>query len=135
MIGKAKENYGSRFLYAEDLLVDGEFRTAKVTIDKFHSGGTLQAADGKLVDKPAISFAGRDKILVLCKTNASILHFVTGQQPGDKWVGHQITLQVRIVEAFGELVPAIRVIPPAGCPIRKQLIKRLGTKAEWKSNT
>lgn len=124
--------YGSAYLYSEDLLSNREYRMVDAEISKVAPPGTLKTADKKLIDKWTIFFKGMEKALVLCKTNASIIHFVTGEEPGDDWIGHTVTLQVRMVESFGEMVPAIRVIPPDGVMVRKNVRKRLGTKAVWK---
>lgn len=125
-----KEDYGSRFLYAEDLIVDGSFRTVTLEVSAWHEPGTITAANGKKVDKPCIEFAGKQKMLALCKTNRSVGVIVTGQQAGPKWIGHKLTLQARVVEAFGEKVLALRIIPQPGTVLRKSLKDRLGMKAE-----
>lgn len=118
------------FLYAEDLIAGGKFHDAVVEIESVAAPNTTKASDGRAVDKWVLSFKGKDKRLVLCKTNVSILKFVTGEQPGDGWVGKSIRLQARIVDAFGSETTAIRVVPPVGVSIRKKLIERLGRKAE-----
>ena len=129
-----KQEYGTGFLYAEDLLKNQQFQTVTVEIAEVIEPHTITAANGKVVDKYCLKFVGKSKILALCKTSASIIHFVTGDPPGPEWVGKTITLQVRNVEAFGEQVLAIRVIPPAGTRVRKTILQRLGTKAEFKAN-
>lgn len=126
-----KEDYGSRFLYSENLLSGGKYHSPTLTISAYHPPGSLISADKKPIMKPTIGFDGRDKMLVLCKTNVSILIAVTGEQPGEKWIGKSCRLEVRIVDAFGEQVTALRVMPPQGCMIRKALLARLGSKAEW----
>lgn len=131
---KGKENFGSRFLYAEDLLVGGEFKTVNLTISEFHPAGTLRAADKRVIDKNSIGFEGKSKLLVLCKTNEGVIHYTTGEPPGPKWIGHKVTLQPRVVEAFGDDVVALRIIPPAGTKVRKSILQRLGKKAEWSGN-
>lgn len=127
---KKDDNYGSAYLYAEDLLFGGEFRTVQVTIERVIPAGELRAASGKVIDKPSLKFMGKEKILVLCKTNNSMIHFCTGELP-ENWAGKTITLQPRIVEAFGDSVVAIRVIPPPGVKVRRSVLKRLGEKAVW----
>ena len=127
-----QQNYGSRFLYSEDLLIDGKFLSPVVEISEVHQPGTLQSADKRSIDKWTIGFRGKQNLLVLCKTNASIIHFLTGCEPGEKWIGHCVTLEVREVSAFGAQTLAIRVIPPKGTVLRKSLIDRLGKKAEFK---
>jgi hypothetical protein len=131
-MSEKSENYGSEYLYSEDLLHKQTYVTADVTIEEVIQPGTLTTKDKRKIDKWSLRFVGKSKILVLCKTNASILHHVIGDAPGPSWVGKSIKLQVRVVEAFGAQVTAIRVIPPTGCMIRKSLIQRLGTKAEWR---
>jgi hypothetical protein len=127
-MSKDKENYGSAYLYAEDLVSSGEFRTVTVEIEKVIPPNTLTAGNGKKIDKTTLKFKGKEKMLVLCKTNVAMIPFVTGEQVEDA-TGHKIVLQPRIVEAFGEQVVAIRVMPPLGVPVRRAVGKRLGTKA------
>mgnify|MGYP000459922436 CR=1 FL=1 len=131
----AKTDYGTGYLYAEDLLVGGQFRTAPVTISEVVPPGTLRAANGKTIDKPVVRFEGKAKALCLCKTNASIIHIVTGETMGPGWVGKTITLQARTFPAFGEKnTLGIRVIPPVGTALRRKLAERLGAAAVWKSS-
>lgn len=129
-MSKKEDNYGSAYLYAEDLLHGGEFRTVTVEISEYIPANTLRAANNKIIDKPSVKFVGKQKILVLCKTNAAMIHYCTGELP-DRWVGKTITLQPRIIEAFGDSVVAIRVIPPPGVKVRRSVLKRLGEKAVW----
>lgn len=126
------ESYGSRFLYSEDLLHKQQYMDANVIVQEVFEPGSLKAADGRVIDKWTLRFEGKEKMLVIGKTNTSIIHHIVGEPPGPEWIGKQIRLQVREVEAFGEIVPAIRVMPPNGCMIRRSLIKRLGKKAVWK---
>jgi hypothetical protein len=125
------ESYGTGYLYSEDFLIGGEYKTVSLEIEKALPPGTLKSADKKPIDKWTLSFKGKEKLLVLCKTNCTIIHCISGNPPGDAWEGQKVTLQVRIVESFGDNVTAIRVMPPNGCMVRKNVIKRLGTKAVW----
>lgn len=126
------DNYGTGYLYSEDFLAGGEYKTVSVEVDSVFPPGSIKTADKKPIDKWTISFAGKEKRLVLCKTNVTVIHCVSGNPPGDLWKGVKLTLQVRIVESFGDMVTAIRVMPPNGCLVRKNVVKRLGTKAVWK---
>lgn len=130
-----KESYGSRFLYSENLLINGEFKSPVVEISEVHSPGTIKSADGRVIDKWTIGFKGKSKLLVLCKTNASLIHFLTGYEPGDGWIGGKIKIQARIVKAFGEDTTAIRVMPEPGTTLRKKLIEGLGKPAIFNGNT
>jgi hypothetical protein len=123
---KEKESYGQEFLYAENLLAKGAYQTVKVKIAEAIEPNRLRSANGKPIDKWTLRFDGKAKMLVLCKTNESVLHFVCGGGPAE-WVGKEITLAE--VEAFGDQVVAIRVMP-VGVKIRKGLVKRLGTPAQ-----
>ena len=130
---KAKE-YGPQYLYAEDLIRGGDYNEATVTIEQVIPAGTLQTANKKTIPHPTLKFAGKDKLFVLCaKVNQRMMPIVTGESQPEKWVGHKITLQVRIVEAFGQQVPALRIVPPLGTMIRKSLSDRLGKKASLKA--
>lgn len=128
-----KTDYGSRFLYAEDLLIGGEFKSPEIEITEVHEPGSLTAANKQKIDKWSVSFKGKDKILVLCKTNVSIVHIVTGELPGESWIGKKIKIQVRVVDAFGAKTLAIRVIPPVGTVLRKAILDRLGSQAVFES--
>ncbi len=131
----ASENFGAQYLYSEDLLIGQQYRTAEVEVEKYIPANTLKSADGRNIDKPTLKFKGKEKMLVLCKTNQSVIHFITGDPPGEKWVGKKLKIQPRVVDAFGEQVVAIRVIPPKGCKVRKNVLKRLGTEAVWSAPT
>jgi hypothetical protein len=128
-----KKEFGSAYLYAEDLIRDGNYIDATVTIESVIPPNTIKAANGKMIGHDTLKFVGKDKLLVLCaKVNQRILAIATGESQAEKWPGHKITLQVRIVDSFGEKVPAIRILPPHGAMIRKSLRERLGTKASLK---
>ena len=128
-----KQDQDSRFLYAEDLLKGGKYVSPVVEMSEVIRPGSLKSADGRAIAKWTIGFKGTDKKLVLCKTNVSIIHFVIGDEPSDRWVGGKIKLQARIVDAFGEKTVAIRVIPPVGTTLRKSLIQRLGKEAVFEA--
>ena len=108
-----KQDYGQEFLYAENLLSKGAYQTVRVKIAEVIEPNKLRSANNKPIDKPVLRFEGKSKMLVLCKTNESVLHFVCGGGPAE-WTGKEITLAVREVEAFGEQVVAIRVMPIGG---------------------
>lgn len=59
--------------------------------------------------KPVLWFVGLDKALILNKTNTSMLSQKLGNDI-EQWSGKEISLEVRKVESFGELVEAIRVV-------------------------
>ena len=126
-----KQEFGSAYLYAEDLLSGGQYHTISVEIEKVFPRDTLTAANKKKIDKPTLQFKGKEKKLVLSGVNESVIQFVIGDKDLQKSIGKTITLQPRIVSAFGDEVVAIRVIPPPGVKIRQSLKVRLGRKAVW----
>lgn len=130
MSRERKEDYGSAYLYAEDLLRNGEFQTVTVKIEEVIPPNTMKAANGKMIDKPTLRFEGKSKLLVLCKTNQAMVMFCTGGPLCDA-AGKSITLQPRFVDAFGDEVVALRVIPPPGIRVRRSVMTRLGRKAVW----
>jgi hypothetical protein len=134
MANAEKKEYGSRFLYAEDLLVDGKLKSPEMKIMAFHPKFSLTAANKKKIDKPSIEFQGNEtKILVLAGVNCQVLHTLSGyhSDQGEKWVGMSVKLQARLVEAFGDIVAAVRIVPPVGAKLRRSVLKRLGKAAQF----
>jgi len=102
---KASEAFPSNYLKAADL---GKARPV-VTISGIRSD--------KLGDdeRRILSFKGKDKEMVLNRTNWNMIAEITGQDDDDNWVGHQIQLYVARVDYQGKRVDAIRVdYPPKG---------------------
>lgn len=109
---KLNEVFSGNFLKADDL----QGRTVRVTIAKVE---VKEFDDG---NKIVIHFQGKDKCLVVNKTNANIIAENTGSTETDDWVGQTISLCTKKVEFQGKLVPAIRVVledKPAPAPAPK----------------
>jgi hypothetical protein len=70
---------------------------------------TEEVGDGH---KPILHFQGKDKGLVLNKTNANMIIEITGTDETDHWAGHAVTLYVTKVDYQGKRVDAIRVDYP-----------------------
>ena len=94
------EVFSGSFLKADDL----KGKTVTVTISAIE---IKEFDDGK---KIVIAFQGKDKCLVVNKTNANIIAENLRSQDTDDWVGERITLTIKKVEFQGRLVPAIRVV-------------------------
>lgn len=125
---------GSGFLYSEDLMQHGEYKTFTLEIAEVIAANTVKSADGKMIDKPILRFVGAERMLVLNRTNQSAIPYATGQAIRD-CVGHKVTLEVRDVKSFGGIIePAIRIMPPEGVKVRKKLAERMGTKAIWQGS-
>lgn len=65
--------------------------------------------------KPILSFVGKDKGLVLNKTNATMIAEIVGTEETDDWAGQSIVLYPTKTDFQGKRVDAIRVDypPPA----------------------
>jgi hypothetical protein len=105
------EAFPSNYLKAVDL----QGRAVKVVID---SVSTEKIGDDS---KPVLHFVGKDKALVLNKTNANRIVELTGSDETNNWEGWTITLYGTKVDFQGQRVDAIRVddrpgaaTPPAG---------------------
>lgn len=61
--------------------------------------------------KPVIYFQGKEKGLVLNKTNASKIAALTGSKDTDDWAGCQIRIYATETEFGGESVECIRIKP------------------------
>ncbi|HEX8837468.1 MAG TPA: hypothetical protein VF748_11070 [Candidatus Acidoferrum sp.] len=106
---KTSDAFPSNYLKASDL----SDRTWTLTIDNYEMA-ELQANDGRKQTKPVLYFRRVKKGLVLNVTNARTIEAAYGDEMDD-WVGQEIVLYTRIVEARGEEVNAIRVrIPQPG---------------------
>lgn len=99
---KSNDVFPSKWLKAEDL--DGELTVtiARVAKETFKD-------DGKDVSKPCAYFEGMDKGLIINKTNWKLLVEATGEEDSDDWAGKKVVLTIVDVDAFGDVVSAIRV--------------------------
>lgn len=94
--------FPSNYLRAADL----QGRTIRVTIDKVN----MEDIGGDT--KPVLYFEGKEKGMVLNKTNANNISFAYGDDTDD-WTGGEIDLFSAMVDFQGKSVEAIRVkVPP-----------------------
>jgi len=104
---KSSDVFPSKYMKAEDL--DGDL---EVTIEHVAREGLKDQA-GHEVDKPVAFFEEFQKGLILNKTNWAMIAKQHGDE-SDDWNGKKITLTVIDVDAFGEVVSAIRGKLPKG---------------------
>lgn len=81
---------------------------ASVTIERMNSGKGGEQA------KPCLHFKERDKLMVLNKTNASLLAQALGAET-DLWTGATVVIAAPMIEAFGRSTRSLKVvnvIPP-----------------------
>ena len=91
--------FPSKYLKAADL----QGRRVVVTIDRVEMENF---DDG---DKAIVYFVGKDKGVVLNRTNANTLVDITGSEETGEWKGVSITLYEAKVEYKGKRVPSIRI--------------------------
>lgn len=74
-------------------------------------------AQGRKESKPVLFFRGKDKGLVLNKTNARKIASILGTDETDEWQDGKIVLYATETEFQGETVDCVRVsAPPKGKP-------------------
>lgn len=117
---KSAEVFPSKYLKAEDL--DGD---ALVVIEKVVMETLTDPQTKKDSEKPVMYLKDVDKGIILNKTNWALIAKQHGDD-SDNWVGKKITLTVTDVEAFGDVVSAIRIKPVSkprvgGKPVSKGL--------------
>lgn len=96
---KGNDVFPSKSLKAEDL----QGATPVVIIQQV----TTQQFDDGL--KPILHFQGKEKTLVLNKTNWNAIVDITGEEDSDNWTGHRIKLITAKVDFQGKRVNAIRI--------------------------
>lgn len=101
---KINSAFPSAYLKAQDIPEEtfAKVTIAKVTIEDV--GGQNKPED----KKPVLYFQGKDKGMVLNKTNANIISKQFGDETDD-WIGKTISLYQTEVEFKGDMVPALRV--------------------------
>lgn len=98
--------FPSKYLKAADL---GEGKVL-VTIARVASQDVGQRGQSEI--KPVLYFQGKEKGLVLNKTNARTIVKLTGTDETDSWPGRQIVLYATETEFGGEMVDCIRIQAP-----------------------
>ena len=98
---KTSEFFSSKFLTAADL----KGKEHKLTIDKLEA---TEFKDGTV--KPAMYFRGREKGMILNKTNTMKLAAQYGDDM-DAWVGREVIVYPDTVDFQGKPVDAIRLRP------------------------
>ena len=101
---KQQDVFPSRFLKAEDIL-DEELTLTIAKSELIE----LEDKQGQTQQKPVVYFKEVPKGLIVNKTNWKLITEATGEEDSDNWAGKQITLFTLDVDAFGDVVAAIRV--------------------------
>jgi hypothetical protein len=104
--------FPSEYLKAADL----QGNNVRVTIDR------VEMRDVGDDNKPVLFFQGKDKGVVLNKTNANNIAIAYGDDTED-WTGREVILYEAMVDFQGRSVAAIRIRPPAA---KDRPMRRLG---------
>jgi hypothetical protein len=101
--------FPGKYLKADDL--KGGEPTVKISHIKIETLGEDS--------KPVLYFSGKDRGLVLNRTNWAAIVDITGRDDSDDWEGQKVKLVVRKVEFQGKRVAAIRIEEPDGMKKRE----------------
>lgn len=96
--------FPSRYLKAADC--QGE--PVQLTITEVFQD-KVRMTNGSMVEKYVVRFRETEKELILNVTNAKAIAKVLGESKAVNWAGSTIVLMPTTCEAFGEIVPCIRV--------------------------
>ena len=102
---KTNDVFPSKYLKAEDDVFDnGDFTVTvkSVVLEK------LTSREKGEEDKPVMYFNELDKGLILNKTNWGVCAKLFDEE-SDNWAGERVTLFTMDVDAFGDIVSAIRI--------------------------
>ena len=91
------------YLKAEDL----QGKAVRITIERVELED-FKSSDGKAERKLVVHFSGKEKGLVLNRTNADTLAEIFGDQDYDNWVG-PVVLFPDMTTFGGKRVPCIRI--------------------------
>lgn len=93
--------FPGQFIKAADL----QGKRVQVTIESVD----MEDIGGEM--KPVVHFKGKDRGLVLNKTNSNAIWGITGSEETDEWTGVAITLYPSKTDFQGKRVDCIRVDP------------------------
>lgn len=111
--------YDSEWLHWYDIWEEGAAaRDVNVIIEKVQAGELRNMEKGKTSKKPIVYFRGKDKALALNKSNGKSIAGIYGPDTAN-WIGKPITLFKAQADAFGQIVPCIRIRPTAPKPSGK----------------
>lgn len=111
---KIGQAFPGNYLKAADL----QGRRVQVVIEK------VEMEDIGGDNKPVVHFQGKDRGLVLNKTNANAIWGLTGSDDTEDWAGVAITLFPSKTDFQGKRVDCIRIDPPDRTPAGKPKPRR-----------
>jgi hypothetical protein len=99
------QSFPSKYLKADDL----QGREVEVTIDSVELNKMGSADDAP--EKPVVFFEGKEKGLVLNKTNSAVIKEAYGRLT-EEWAGQPLILYPTTTQFKGQLKPCLRVRVP-----------------------
>ena len=84
-------------------------KTVTVVIDGIDPHADLRKTDGTTEHRPLLRFKGKEKMMVLNRTNAQAIARMHGAEVKG-WIGKAIKLRAEKVTAFGKEWDALRVV-------------------------
>lgn len=97
------ELFPSPFLKASDVAHSPVVTIRRIEIEE------VSNSNGEKEEKPIVFFGEFEKGMVLNKTNAQVIASLYGDDTDD-WIGARLTLYKAMVQAYGEMKPAIRIM-------------------------
>ena len=107
---RVSDAFPKKFIASEDL------QGQRVTLTVSHVN---MEEVGDSDNKPVMYFTGKQKGMVLNKTNANQMSYMYGDET-DLWAGKQVELFTQMVEFQGRPVPGLRIAPPPNQPMTSQ---------------
>ena len=105
--------YPGTYLKASDI----KGHVVRVVIDR------VEVEDLGGETKPVLYFTGKDKGMVLNKTNATTIAEVYGDEDTETWEGKLVELYVARVDFQGKRVDGLRVRIPEGAPMKARAVQ------------
>lgn len=110
-MGNINQYFPSQWLRSEDLNGPSVVTIIQVRDVKFPG----QRGESDQV-KPVLVFQELEKDMIVNKTNFQALSKITGRDSTEEWIGSKVQLRVEQVNAFGDVVDAIRIRPAPRAP-------------------
>lgn len=101
--------FPSKYLASADLILNGQPKRIAVTFESVEIQ-QIRSQDGTMESKPVAHFRGKDKSMVLNKTNWARTADLLGSDDSDDWIGKAVVISVEKTDMGGKRVNALRVI-------------------------
>jgi len=116
---KQNEAYPSKYLASADVIVNGQPKRIAVTFETIELE-QITSRDGGTETKPVARFRGKDKRMVINKTNWERITSLLGSDDSDDWAGKSVVISAEKVRMGGKMVWGLVVIgkpKPGSVPV------------------